>query len=1492
MAPQQVIATVASVKGKAFACDENGRARPVKAGDPLLEGEKIVTKPGGSVVLVPEDGAPFAVPSDQSITMTSDVGGPCDQTEVAMTPDKLADAIAALQPGKNFDLDNLEPPSLGPSGGGGGGHSFVRLLRIVEAVDPMAFGYQAETSTFFSQVTGAGEGGHSTRGSDPDPEPLTPDEYHIVEGTAVPVGNVLSNDGLPAGTEVTRVRDANGVEHDVGEKFQTPLGGWVTVLADGTVLYEAPVRDHGQNGHVDTDGEDTDHIQYIAGSGADASDWTTVDIVIDDTVPVAEKNHYEAVAGETLNIPEGFGQGYNERGLLTNDSQSADGGAHVAQVRVGGVVYDVTVGTPFVTLGGAEVTINPNGSLSYLAPVDFVGSTDEGFDYRLQDADGSYSEWASVTFDVASAPIDTTPDDFNILEGLAAPVGNVLINDLNLPAGAEVVKVKDADGVEHNVGEKFQTPLGGWVTIQADGTLLYEAPVRDHGLNGHVDTDGEDIDHIQYVVATDSGRTSDWTTVNITIDDTVPVAEKNHYEAVAGETLNIPEGFGQGYNERGLLTNDSQSADGGAHVAQVRVGGVVYDVTIGTPFVTLGGAEVTINPEGSLSYLAPVGFVGDTDEGFDYRLQDADGSYSEWASVTFDVAAAPIPDTTTDDFNILEGLAAPVGNVLVNDGLPAGAEVVKVRDVNGVEHDVGERFETPLGGWVTIQADGTLLYEAPVRDHGLNGHVDTDGEDIDHIQYIAATDGGRASDWTTVNITIDDTVPVAEKNHYEAVAGETLNIPADFVPGAGYNERGLLTNDRESADGGAHVAQVRVGGVVYDVTIGTPFVTLGGAEVTINPEGSLSYLAPLGFVGDTDEGFDYRLQDADGSYSEWASVTFDVKAGDLPPPPIGAADDCFNILEGTAHEVGNVLANDILPAGAEVTRVRDSAGVEHNVGEKFQTPLGGWVTIKADGTVLYEAPVRDHGLNGHVDTDGEDIDHIQYIAGADTDRWTTVNITIDDTVPVAEKNHYEAVAGEALEIPAGFGQGYNERGLLTNDSESADGGAYVAQVRVGGVAYDVTVGTPIITLGGAEVTINPNGSLSYLAPVGFVGDTDEGFDYRLQDADGSYGNWESVTFDVKAGVQPPPPPLPIGAADDSFNILEGATATVGNVLANDGLPPDTVVIRVRDSAGVEHNVGERFETPLNGWATVAANGDLSYEAPVRDHGLNGHVDTDGEDIDHIQYIAANSTGETGWTTANVTIDDTVPGIEKNHYDAQAGEVLHVPAGIVPAMGDNGRGLLTNDRDSLDGGLHVAQVRVDGVVYEVTPGTHFTTLGGAEVTIDPEGNLDYFAPLGSPVTDDGFEYRVQDADGSYSKVWEQVTFNVEPSPADDQIIGGSSHLTLTGGAGADVFEWHLADISANAPVTNTITDFNLAEGDRLDLRDLLSDDSTGDFLHDASHLSVTAEGGNTTIAVTPVGAAEAQLNIVLNGVDLTDGVSGGQDGIINHLLDNGTLVNDN
>jgi len=129
--------------------------------------------------------------------------------------------------------------------------------------------------------------------------------------------------------------------------------------------------------------------------------------------------------------------------------------------------------------------------------------------------------------------------------------------------------------------------------------------------------------------------------------------------------------------------------------------------------------------------------------------------------------------------------------------------------------------------------------------------------------------------------------------------------------------------------------------------------------------------------------------------------------------------------------------------------------------------------------------------------------------------------------------------------------------------------------------------------------------------------------------------------------------------------------------------------------------------------------------------------------------------------------------------------------------------------------------------------------------------------------------------------------------------------MTGGAGADVFTWSLADRGApGSPAVDTIQTFDNAtagaNGDVLDLRDLLQGEThNGAAVGNLqNYLHFETSGGNTTVQISSGGGFVTGYNvgavdqtIVLQGVDLTSAGVLSDLQIIQDLITRGKLVTD-
>lgn len=287
------------------------------------------------------------------------------------------------------------------------------------------------------------------------------------------------------------------------------------------------------------------------------------------------------------------------------------------------------------------------------------------------------------------------------------------------------------------------------------------------------------------------------------------------------------------------------------------------------------------------------------------------------------------------------------------------------------------------------------------------------------------------------------------------------------------------------------------------------------------------------------DSFTYRVRDADGLYSEYATVT--IAIGNVVNTAPVAVDDVYFKPLGT-HQIGNVLANDTDIDGdtLSVSWTPPAIGTfSGNVYGDFdwQPPSAQWT-----GTVQIPYTVSD-GKGG-------------------TDAGLVTITTLQDLIaPVAVADAYSVKQGAVLVVDAASG-------LLANDSDP-DGDP---------IAFDSST-TPM----NGAVTITAGGALVYTPNAGFLG-TDH-FYYSVKDVDGAASALAEVTVEVTADAMVEH--APEGIQDDYLDVLQGTTLTIdaaAGLLANDiDIDGDALVI-------------DSYTQPVNGTITAfdLATGAFTY----------------------------------------------------------------------------------------------------------------------------------------------------------------------------------------------------------------------------------------------------------------------------------------------------------
>ncbi|MDZ4251514.1 MAG: retention module-containing protein, partial [Sulfuritalea sp.] len=157
-----VIGKVASVEGQVFAKGPKGGMRQLKVGDSVFEGEVIQTPSGGRVELAFNNGTAYFLRDKEAVTLDGMVFGDrtVDAKEAALMPGKggeLDDIARAIAEGNSLDklLEETAAGRAGIVGNLDDSHSFVQLLRIAEAVDPLGYQFGNRDGGRVDDVLGA-----------------------------------------------------------------------------------------------------------------------------------------------------------------------------------------------------------------------------------------------------------------------------------------------------------------------------------------------------------------------------------------------------------------------------------------------------------------------------------------------------------------------------------------------------------------------------------------------------------------------------------------------------------------------------------------------------------------------------------------------------------------------------------------------------------------------------------------------------------------------------------------------------------------------------------------------------------------------------------------------------------------------------------------------------------------------------------------------------------------------------------------------------------------------------------------------------------------------------------------------------------------------------------------------------------------------------------------------------------------------------------------
>ena len=747
-----------------------------------------------------------------------------------------------------------------------------------------------------------------------------------------------------------------------------------------------------------------------------------------------------------------------------------------------------------------RLTINPDQTLTYTPDPNFNGS--DTVDCNIIDGQGG-SATSRVTFTVT--PVNDPPvavDDIysvNEDETLTIPAPGVLGNDT------------DVEGDSLTVALLSSIPLDVTLIFNSDGSFTYTPPPNFDGSHSfiYVAKDGTDDSNnatftIDVLPINDRPLTTDDSattledqpvTLNILLNDVDPDGDPLDVDQCSpplkGRITINPDRtltYTPDPDANGSDTADCNVIDGQGGSATSRVTFTVMPVndppvavddiysvnedetlTIPAPGVLgndtdVEGDSLTVallssipldvtlifNSDGSFTYTPPPNFDGS--HSFIYVAKDGTDDSN---NATFTIDVLPINDrplTTDDSATTLEDQPVTL-NILLNDVDPDGDAL-----------DV-DQCSPPLKGRITINPDRTLTYTPD---------PDTNGSDTADCNIIDGQ-GGSATSRATFTVTPVNDPPLGVDDSYIVNEDQALTVPASG---------GVLANDTD---------------VEGDPLTATPATSVGSGTVTLNADGSFTYIPNPDFNGS--DTFTYVPNDGavDGNIT-----TVTIRVNPVNDPPV-AIDDNASTAEDTSITT-DVLGNDSDSDGDSLTITSVSA------------PANGIAVIQ--GTGISYTP--DPDFNGQ-DTFSYTISDGQASAAANV----TIDVAPVNDAPVALDDSATTAEDTPVTVE-----------ILTNDSDPEND--------------PITVDAASAPSNGTA-SINPNGTILYTPGPNFHG-TDS-FVYTISDSQG-----DSATATVNMIVTPVNDP-PV-ARDDTATTTAGS-AVVINVLGNDSdVDGDTLSVTV------------------------------------------------------------------------------------------------------------------------------------------------------------------------------------------------------------------------------------------------------------------------------------------------------------------------------------------
>ncbi|MCP5267574.1 MAG: retention module-containing protein [Zoogloeaceae bacterium] len=880
MAEALVIARVAAIQGEAFARGADGVVRRLKVNDPIREGDVVTSSEGGRVELAFQDGSIRLVRNGEQLTVDAEVAAevkPDARDAALVNSGDINKVIKAINSGGSLD-ELLEETAAGEAGGADGGSSFVRLLRISEAVDPLSYQFGSTNRVVSDELPPSGGGVSTADGEATDRSTAALTVASVSAATGAEGTNLVHTVNLSGsnatGATTVSLSLANGsatIGSDTGTVQVSTDGGttWnsVTLGAGNSFSVSVPANSTSFQVRVaatdDLIYESSETYTLSARVGVQAAVNGTGTITDNDPVPiVASVSSATAIEGSailhTVNLsnPSSTPRSFS---LSFTDISATGGGVDYTSALSNGAFSNG------VTISGGVITV-PAGVTSFTVTVPTTNdtATEPTETYRL--TIGTASGIGTIT-DNDAPPVNVVPGAQNTSEDVSRVFsvanGNALtVSDVDSTSLTTTLTV--TNGVLNAVTFAGATISGnGTNSVTISGTTA----AINGALNGLAYVPTADFNgSATLTVTTSDGNISDVDTVLINV---TPVAD------IVADTVTT--------NEDTPITFNPITGTNGASADNFENAGRLLTAINGTSIIVGGtvavtGGTVLLNADGSLTYTPNLNYNGTPT--FNYTVTS--GGVTETAQITINVTPVNDPPVANPDVATTPEDTPLTGNVLTNDTDPdAGASLsVTQFTVAGVPgtFTAGQAASISGIGTLQINANGSYTF-TPATD--WNGTVP-------QVSYTITDGAATSSSTLAITVTpVSDGPPVATADNFSTVLGTPIII----------TQAQLLAND-----------------ILRDNAAITGTSSVSGGTLVNNGNGTYTFTPSAAGTGS----FNYTLTDQDGQTS---TATVSIRT-------FATRDDLITVHEsalsnGTGGGVntvsGNLLTND--PGATSITSV-------------------------------------------------------------------------------------------------------------------------------------------------------------------------------------------------------------------------------------------------------------------------------------------------------------------------------------------------------------------------------------------------------------------------------------------------------------------------------------------------------------------------------------------------------------------------------------------